>query len=225
MKKEKKNKKRMTKKSKLKLVFVITMFILIVGIIGYFTLGVNSENDKVKTKVVDEIKEFNYTVSNSDSKLFKEKFKELKNILSEKNVDNKEYAKLVSELFIIDFYTLDNKLTKNDVGGVQFVYTNYQSDFIDKARDGIYKQVKSNLDNDRNQSLPEVNTIEVVSVEEVVPSKIFESEDFKNVTEAESYEIKLKWTYKNNDKFQTNSTVVVVKDSDKLSVAKLSSEE
>ena len=49
-----------------------------------------------------------------------------------------------------------------------------------------------------------------------------EIEDFKNVTEAEAYEIKLKWTYKNDDKFQKEATVVVVKDSDKLSVAKLS---
>lgn len=222
MNKNKKNKKRMSKKAKIKLIFVILMLILVAFIIGYFVVGGKNSDDKAKTKVVDEIKKFNYTVSDSDSKLFKEKFKELKKVLSEKEVDNKKYATLVSELFVIDFYTLDNKLTKNDVGGVQFVYTKHQADFIDKARDGMYKQVKNNLDNDRKQSLPEVDTIEVVSTEEVVPSAIFESEDFKNVTDAEAYEIKLKWTYKNDDKFQKEATVVVVKDSDKLSVAKLS---
>ena len=52
---------------------------------------------------LDEIKEFNYTVSDSDSKLFKEKFKELKKVLSEKEIDNKKYATLVfafSSLFL-----------------------------------------------------------------------------------------------------------------------------
>lgn len=223
MKKDKKNNKRLTKKGKLKLVFLIIMLLLVAFIVAYFTLFNNISNNQ-KVKVVDEIKKFDYTVSETDTKLFKDNFKKLKEVLNSDNIDNKEYATLISELFIIDFYTLDNKLTKNDVGGVQFVYKTYQSDFVDKARNGIYKQVKNNLYNDRKQSLPEVSSIEVVSVEEVVPSTIFESEDFKDVTDEESYEVSLKWKYKNNDDFQTTATVVVVKDADKLSIAKLSNE-
>ena len=48
-----------------------------------------------------------------------------------KEVDNKKYAEAISKLFVIDFFTLDNKSSKNDVGGVQFVYTSYKADFIE----------------------------------------------------------------------------------------------
>lgn len=218
--KDGKQKKKMSKLKKRKIIIGILLVILAVLLV-IFVINLGKKEDNKQKKVVDEIKKFSYTVSETDTKLFKDTFKELKKVLSSKEIDNKEYAKLISQLFVIDFYTLDNKSTKNDVGGVQFIYESYKADFIDSARDSIYKQVKSNIDNNRNQSLPEVETIEITGIEEVVPSTIFESEDFKNVTEAEAYEINLSWTYKNNDDFQTEATIVVVKDGDKLSIGKL----
>lgn len=222
MAKKKKNKKPLTKKQKIRKL-LISLFILIIAIVlVFFALNVGKKDENVnKKKVVDEIKQFSYTVSETDTKLFKDKFKKLKTELSKKEIDKKEYAKLISELFVIDFYTLDNKNTKNDVGGVQFVYESHKSDFVDKARSSIYKQVKSNLDNDRTQSLPEVSSVEVTSAESIVPSTVLENENFKNVTEATAYEIKLSWTYKNNDNFQDKATIVVVEDGEKLSIAKL----
>jgi hypothetical protein len=220
--KKKKNKKPLTKKQKRKRIIITFLIIILAVLLVVFAINVGKKDENENTKkVVDEIKKFSYTVSDTDTQLFKDKFKELKVVLTKKNIDNKEYAKLISELFVIDFYTLDNKTTKNDVGGVQFVYESYKSDFVDKARDGMYKQVKSNIDNDRKQSLPEVSSIKVESIEEVVPSTIFESDDFKNETEASAYEVKLSWTYKNNDSFQKEATIVVVKDGEKLSIAKL----
>lgn len=218
--KDGKQKKKMSKPNKRKILILILIVVLAVLLV-LFALNLGKKEDDNKKKVVDEIKKFSYTVSETDTELFKNKFKELKKVLSSKNIDNKEYAKLISELFVIDFYTLDNKITKNDVGGVQFVYESYKADFIDSARDSIYKQVKSNLDNNRNQSLPEVENIDVTSVEEVSPSEIFENDEFKNATELLGYEIDLNWTYKNNDDFQTEAKIIVVQDGDKLSIGKL----
>lgn len=218
--KDGKQKKKISKLNKRKILIFILVVILAVLLV-IFALNLGKREDTKQKKVVDKIDKFSYTVSETDTKLFKDKFKELKKVLSSKEIDNKKYAKLISELFVIDFYTLDNKITKNDVGGAQFVYESYKADFIDSARDSIYKQVKSNLDNNRNQSLPEVETINVVSVEEVNPSEIFKSEEFKDVTDDEAYEINLNWTYKNNDDFQKEATIIVVKDGDKLSIGKL----
>lgn len=218
--KDGKQRKKISKLKKRKILILILIVVLAVLLV-LFALNLGKKEDDNKKKVVDEIKKFSYTVSETDTELFKNKFKELKKILSSKNIDNKEYAKLISELFVIDFYTLDNKITKNDVGGVQFVYESYKADFIDSARDSIYKQVKSNLDNNRNQSLPEVENIDVTSVEEVSPSEIFENDEFKNATELLGYEIDLNWTYKNNDDFQTEAKIIVVQDGDKLSIGKL----
>ncbi len=218
----KKVKKPLTKKQKVRKLFITLLILILAILLVFFAINIGKDNkDENKKKIVDEIKQFSYTVSETDTKLFKDKFKELKTVLGKKEIDNKEYAKLISELFVIDFYTLDNKNTKNDVGGVQFVYESHKTDFVDKARNSIYKQVKSNLDNDRVQSLPEVSGVEVSSVEDIVPSTVLESDDFKDVTEATAYEIKLSWTYKNNDDFQDEATIVVVKDGEKLSIAKL----
>lgn len=218
-----KKKKNVENKKKSKKKILITILVVVLAILLIlFTFSLSKKDDTQKEKkVVDEIKKFSYTVSENDTKLFKQKFKELKNVLNKKDVDNKKYAKLISELFVIDFYTLDNKTSKNDVGGVQFIYTSYQSDFVDTARDGMYKQVKSNLQEKRNQKLPTVSSIKVEEISEVAPNDEFKNEIFANVSDKEAYKIKLSWTYKNNDDFQNEATLVVVKDGDKLSVAKL----
>ena len=85
----------------------------------------------------------------------------------------------------------------------------------------MYKQVKSNLDNNRQQDLPEVATVTIESIDEVVPSSILENEAFKDVTEANAYEVKINWTYTKANDFQTSATMLIVQDGDKLSVAKL----
>ena len=217
----KKKKKRINSKKKLLLCFILVL--LIVG--GYFGYNkIFKKSEPTAPKVVDEIKDFNYVVNEHDSKLFKSTFKELKEVLSKKEVDNKKYAETISKLFIIDFFNLENKSSKNDIGGVQFVYTSYKSDFIDYARDGIYKQVKNSIDSKNNTDLPKVTSVKITSTDTVVPSSIFEHPDFANETEATAYEIKLEWTYNNGNGFQDSAVVTVVKDGDKLSIAKMSEE-
>lgn len=219
MHKDKKNNKSTNKKKKL-IVFLLILLVAAVLVLFALNIGKDDNVESVK-KVVDEIENFEYTVSDSDTKLFKDTFKELKTELSKDEVDKEKYASLVAELFIIDFYTLSNKTSINDVGGVQFVYSTYRSDFIDFARTGMYKQVQSNLDNDRSQDLPKVKSVQIEEIELVVPSTILESEDFKNVTEANAYEIKINWTYTESNDFQDSATMLIVEDGNKLSVAKL----
>lgn len=217
---EKHKTKKLDKRKKV----IILIFILLIAVsLIVFAMKVGRENDEKvnKKKVVDEIKSFDYSVSDTDTKLFKDTFKELKKELSKSEVDKKNYATLISKLFVIDFYTLSNKSNVNDVGAVQFVYSSYKTDFVDIARNGIYKQVQSNLDDNRTQKLPEVQSVTIESVEEVVPSSILNHNDFKNVTDANSYEIKVNWTYKESNDFQDSATLLVVPDGDKLSVAKL----
>ena len=206
------------KKKKKKLIFFI--IILIAAVLVYMSLNLNNKgSDKPIKKVVDEIEKFDYTVSETDTKLFKDEFKKLKKELSKKKIDNKEYATIVAKLFIIDFFTLDNKLSKNDVGGIQFVYSEYKTSFIDKARDEFYRYVKSNLDNNRDQKLPIVKEIKVTSCEEITTSSELSGEQFSSIDEA--YKISLNWKYKEDLGYQSSGNVIVIKDNEKFSVAKL----
>ena len=213
---------KVNRKSKKKKIFIFIFLLLIAGALVFVALKLPSKNNKPeenKKKVVDEIENFDYTVSETDTKLFKSEFKKLKTILSKKEVDNKEYSEAIAKLFIIDFYTLDNKMTKNDVGGVQFVYNNYKATFIDKARDEFYKYVKNNLDGNRNQNLPVVSEITVDSSEQTSASSELSGSEFAGIEEA--YKVKLSWDYETDLGYQKSATVIVVKDNDKFSVAKL----
>ena len=213
--------KKKAKKKKFRRVLLFIFILLIAGGLVFMALN-NKKNDThvKKKKVVDKIDNFDYTVSETDTELFKKEFKKLKSVLSKKEVDNKKYSEEVAKLFIIDFFTLDNKMTKNDIGGAQFVYSKYKSDFIDKSRDEFYKYVKNNLDGKRNQNLPEVSSISVESCEGVTASSELSGNDFAAIDEA--YKVNLKWEYKEDLGYQTGATVVVVKDDTKFSVAKLS---
>lgn len=219
----KRNKTVRPKKKKLKRILLFIFILLIAGGLVYFALNIKDKGkgkNTPKKKIVDKIENFDYNVSETDTKLFKDEFKKLKKELSKKEVDNKKYSELVAKLFVIDFFTLDNKLSKNDVGGVQFVYSNYKTTFIDKARDEFYKYVKNNLNKDRNQELPIVSEIEVQSVEQISASSELSGSDFEGIDEA--YSVKLSWKYEKDLGYQNSATVIVVKDNDKFSVAKLS---
>ena len=198
-------KKNRSKKGKIRRIILFLIILIVAGVLIFLALKPNKTDDNKtkKTKVVDTIDNFDYVIAETDTKLLKDEFK------------NSEVAKL----FIIDFYTLDNKMSKNDVGGVQFVYSGYKTTFIDKARDEFYKYVKSNLNNDRNQELPEVASVTVNSAEAVSASSELSGDAFASIEEA--YKVNISWTYKKDLGYQTNATIIVVKDNDKFSVAKL----
>lgn len=219
MSKIKKEKRKMSNKRKLILCFVSVLAILIL-FFGYNKF-IKKDDSASKPKVVDEIKSFNYVVNENDTKLFKKNFAELKEILSKKEVDSKKYAEAVAKLFVIDFFNLENKTSKNDIGGVQFVYNSYQTDFVDYARDGIYKQVGNNIYGDIKQNLPSVKSVNVSNIEEVDPTSIFGSEVYNQGEGSKGYEVTLDWTYDNCNGFQDKATLTIVTDGEKLSVAKM----
>ena len=216
-----KPKKRVKKNSLKKLFFCIVFVALIMLVYYVYDSFFKDKNGVTAPKIVDEIKlkSINYVVNENDTKLFKKNFEELKKVLNEKKIDNKKYAETISKLFVVDFFTLSNKTSKNDVGGVQFVYSSYKSDFVDYARDGMYKRVNNSIEDGNNSGLPTVSSVNVSNIEEVDPSAIFSNIDFGE--DKVGYEVTLDWTYKNNDDYQDSTTLTIVNDGKKISVAKM----
>lgn len=215
--KEKGKKKKMKPIKKLLLLLLIVLLI-VGGFIGYQKF---IKKDKTKeVKVVDSIKNDNvdYVVNEYDTKLFKKTFEELKKVLNAKEVDNKKYAEAISKLFVIDFFTLSNKTSKNDVGGVQFIYDGYKTTFVEYARDGIYKQVLASDAGQVNNSLPTVKSVTVNSIEEVSPAGMFAT---PFAEDAVGYEVNISWTYENDDSFMSSASIIVAPDGDKLSLVKM----
>ena len=95
-----------------------------------------------------------------------------------------------------------------------------KKDFIDSARDGLYRQVKSTVsDNKANTSLPTVSSIKIDNIDTISPASMFETGGFTE--DQVGYIINISWNYKNDDDFQNNATIIVVPDGTKLSIAKM----
>ena len=214
------------KRAKMKPITKILLCLIVVAILvgGFLVWDSFIKPRTGKSKVVDTIKngDIDYVVSDTDTKLFKENFNELKKILNAKEVDNKKYAETITKLFVIDFFTLSNKTSKNDVGGVQFVYGGYQKDFIDGARDTLYKQVHSLVTDDKsNSNLPTVTKVKIDDIDEISPYSMFEFDTDFFTEDQVGYMVNISWEYKNKDDFQNNATIIIVPDGNKLSIGRM----
>ena len=79
----------MKKKYKYPLLLLILVIIVIVGLI-LFKLFFAKDEVKNNVKVIDSIVDFSYTLDERDTKLMKDNYQELKNILKEREIDYKE---------------------------------------------------------------------------------------------------------------------------------------
>lgn len=203
-------KRRRIKKSAL---LVIVILVILVGTIVIKRVFFDKEK-ATTTEVVDEIKDYGYILNDNETKYYQKLFKELKKELDKPDIDEEEYAKLLSQLFVADFFNLDNKENKNDIGGTQFIYTSFQQDFEKLAKDGIYKTVENNMYSNRNQELPIVTDTEVTNVETT-------SYDYLDSNDSNAYIITVAITYKKDLEYQDECTLTIVHSNNKLEIVKM----
>ena len=196
-------------------IFYIIMFTLILGVVAY--TGYHAYNEFFKKETVEEPKEkvkldslelYGYTLTEDATETYKEYFNELKEVLNAETVDEKEYASSVTKLFITDFYTLANKISSSDFGGLEFIHDDLKENFKINAGDTIYNHVKTNLDGKREQKLPEVSKVEISNVEE-------NEYNYNNKT-YEGYKVTATWTYKEDLGYESEGTFYLIKEENKL---------
>ncbi len=203
----KKNKKKKLK-YKIPLIILAILIIFIVIMLIFKIFGGKKEDTTVK--VVDSIDNFGYTLDERDTKLMKDTYNELKKCLQNKDVDYDEYAKILAKLFIIDLYTINNKVNKYDVGSLEYVYPDNIDNFKLNVEDTLYKIVENNTDNKRKQSLPEVSSI---TVDDVKKDKFSYGED-----EHDSYIVKANWQYAKDLGYDDSATVTLIQKDNRLYV-------
>ena len=119
-------------KKKILLFILVIVFVYAIGGVVYLKM-IKKEPEVVKVESLDTIKGYDYVLKSNDTKYYKGLFNELKKLLESKDVNDEEYAKLISKMFITDLYTLDNKLNKYEVGGAMFVHP----DYVDRKSDSV----------------------------------------------------------------------------------------
>jgi len=203
----------MKKKYKVLLAIIITLILIGIGLYCYKRFFYKKIDDKPITTVTvtNSIDEYGYTLEDRDTELFKTKFEELKNLLNQEEYDKENYVTLISELFIIDLYTIQNKLSRYDIGGLEYVYPDAVESFKSVVQNSIYKTVENNLDNSRTQELPEVASIEVNSIDDytyIMPDK----------STVQGYKVTLSWTYQKSLGYDTKGTLLLIPTDKKVGV-------
>ena len=208
-KSKKKDKVKKEKKpGKGKKIFIVILILAILAGAGFgvYKIFFDKEGKKsvVEVKVLDSLDDYGYSLSDKDSDLFKGEYNILKDLLNEKEVDKEKYATQVAKLFVIDLYTINTKVNKLDIGGSEYYYLDKVSMFEKKVMDTLYYHLLDNTYGDREQSLPEVKSIEVLSLEET-KYKIGDKEK-------DAYLIQLKWEYVEDMGYDEEASVILCKE-------------
>ncbi len=201
-------------KKKVKVILVIAILLIVAGL-GFIAYESVKPKAVRKATVENEIKEYGYTLKSTRNDRYKEMFQELQDILSKENVDEKAYLEQISKMFIMDFYTLDDKLANTDVGGIDFVHTNAKTNFLEKSEDTVYKYVENDIYGNRDQKLPEVTDVTVDNIENI---EYTIGTDF---TDDSAYQVEVSIKYKEDMDYPTKATLTFVHEDNKLSLVEV----
>lgn len=196
----------MKRKYKVTLIVIVVLVIIIIATVSFVLL--NKKPDAKPVKVVDSIDNFSYTLDDRDSELMKTTYDELKETLSSKEIDYENYAKLIAELFVIDLFTMDNKVNRYDVGSTEYIYPDSVENFKTNVEDTIYKTMENNSDGKRKQNLPEVSKIDSTEVE---TSTFTIGEDT-----LDSYVVNISWSYKKDLGYDKQAKITLIELDEKL---------
>ena len=195
---------------------LIVISVLLVGVIslGVLRIFYNDEEEKREvnvTSVISNISDYGYTLDDRDTDYMKEVFSELENILEALEIDYHAYAEALAKLFVIDFYTLENKINKYDIGSLEYILSSSVESFRLKAQDTIYRDVIDNTYRDRIQDLPEITNVEVVNTEDTTFTL--------NDEEVDAIKVEMNYEYKEDLGYDTEGTIYFVSNANKLEVA------
>ena len=195
---------------------ILPILLVVLFILLFFCLKDIYQSLKKDTtvKTLDSIENYNYTLNENDSEYFKKEFKNLKKILESDSIVEEEYASALSKLFTIDFYSLNDAISKSDVGGIQFVYDEYRDSFLTKAKDTIYNYVESNLYEKRTQELPEVKEVEVTNIEK-------KEYDGEKEQDDEAYYVDVTITYEKDLDYPTECSFIWIHHNNKLELVEM----
>ncbi len=201
------------KRSKIKTLFVWLLIIALIAGAGFalWKFVINKEDDKKPVQVaveLDNLKDYGYALTDRDSKYFKSEFDVLKGIVNTEEVNMEQYTSQVAKMFVIDLYTMNSKVNKYDIGGVEYFHVNKKDMYEQKVLDTLYNSLLDNTYGDRTQELPEVSNVEVVSNTEGTYKL--------GKTDVKAYIVKLNISYVTDMGYDDEATITICQEGESV---------
>lgn len=184
-----------------KLFIVLTLLIIVLAALEARSFITSTSN----TKIVSDTKEIGpYKVSINQNDLEKEIEKDLKEALESKN--SNDILKGVSRYFVADYFSLNDKESINDIGGIGFVLKNNRSEFKTNAINSYYGDLPAFQEVYGAENLPEVS--EVTSKKPQKHSlKSLNIKKNKNFKPVSAHSVNVSWKYQENEVLETKNIV------------------
>ena len=187
----------------LRIIVILIVLMLIILVAMQFKPDVKKSN----YKEIDKIANYNYLLEDRDSKLMQEVFNNLKNVLKSTEINYELYAEYLSELFVIDLFTMDNKDNKYDVGGAEYVLPEVVENYKLNVEDTIYKYMQ-----DKNTTKRDKYAI----VKSINKDTLEQTKYTFNKTEYDAYKITLNWDYEEVNEYAKKGVITLIKKDNKL---------
>lgn len=205
--KKKNNKSKLKIKNWILILIGLIITTLIISFIIFVIINkkVDINDNKIDNTVekIEQMNNYEYYLDENATEYYKQLYNELKDVLNGENLIDEEYAKVISKLFVTDLFTLENKITSSDIGGLQFIFAGFKEDFVNIAKTTLYSSVKSNIYGDRKQELPIVTNVEINSM--VSSSFTYQNNEYN------SYNITLNIAYQKDLGYPTKYNLVLIK--------------
>jgi len=152
---------------------------------------------------------------------------------TESDEDLKSYASAIVRNFVADFFTLSNKNSRSDVGGLQFFTEDLVDNFRSFAIDEFYLYLNQHIEMFGRESLPTVVSTTILNVgfeprlieiedengEVDDGNTMFGEESTISMEEIRTIVVDIEWTYATStlqeiDEFQTSARFVLVQHED-----------
>ena len=202
----------MNKKSDVKIIIIFSIIGVLLFEFLAFRVYKDFINNPTSNKKLVSLDLYGYTLSKNDTEVYKDTFNELKDVLNADEINYEEYAKLISQLFVIDVFTLDNKLASTDIGGLEFLHKDFKENFRENMGSSLYKNVLSNIDGKRNQELPIVS--------KAIVDNVFETKYTYEEKEYDAYLVTVSIEYEKDLGYQNSIKLTVINDNNILYIVK-----
>lgn len=186
---------------------VKTLFILLtIMMVALAGLEIKNYLDATnKRQIVKEIIEVGpYKLSVKETALEKEIKKELKIAIEAK--DQNAILQQVSRYFVADYFTLNDKVSVNDIGGLQFVFTNNFKNFKTNAINSYYGDLPRFQEVYGEENLPAVESVTASKVKNY-NIKDLNIKKKENSVAKKAFSVDVNWTYQENEKLDTSKIV------------------
>lgn len=142
-----------------------------------------------------------YSIGNNATDIDKSYFLELNNAVEAG--DTELIAQDIVKCFVTEYYTWTNKDGNYDVGGMQYIYTDRQSDFSTYSRDNFYEEMDNYLAQNDRSSLMQVKEVTVSSCTENAAITVLNGSGEQ--VSYPGYSVSASWTYEDGSVVDTAS--------------------